>query len=678
MIDTLTIETAATLAQRDSDALLSDRVIDFAAALDEVGFERLRKRLSDGYVTTKDLQAFVRSVKARTKTRRAASRPTRAATRAELPSVMITTDEGATNDSAIDALARLPGLYCRMGSLVRVVELTRRRPGESEPHNVTEIRTVTDPHLRELMSRSARWSEVKEDPNGGETVSAAHPPDWSVKAIQARHVWEPIAPLYHLAESPTLLHDGRVIQDPGYDARSGVLCVSKIQPRILDAPTRADAQEAATVLLELVSQVPFEGPAARSAFIAALLTPIARWAFKDQAPLFFFDANKAGVGKGLLVKIISGIALGRPCDQGVQTDDEDEDRKFITSKVLTAQPIVFIDECNKPFGSGPIQGVLTEGVWSPRLLGTNESPSYDVFITWFAAGNNVQLKSDDITRRTCMIRIVTDLENPAERDGYKIDNMAAHIKEHRSELFGACLTMLRAWLAADINPRTLDGWGGRWGSFDDWDRVVRGAIVFAGLADPIACKATATAPAVKEGLAELVEGMEQAITLAAGAASEASIGAVHRLLEENDTNRIDARGYGAGVTPPAVNLVLLRRGVNSLAPHLKGKTPSLAQLSAIVSRNKAQAAEIGGVRKWLQHRHSGGGLWRVVPVEAPAVQEQALAIPTLTRAERAALVVCPTCGARRGGWSGLCDVCPACLGCRADGRACDCAEPPAT
>jgi hypothetical protein len=621
----LTVDSAAALTRADPEALLSDRVLDYAAALDEVSLERLRKRLSDGYVSTKDLQGFIRAVKVRIKELRAAGRVYKSPDRSELPQVVITTDEGAVNDQAITALSKLPCMYSRMGSIVRVVESKRRRPGVAEPYSVTEIRTVSDPHLRELMSRSARWSEAKEDPHGGEVVVAAHPPDWSVKAIQARHTWDEFAPLYHLAESPTLLHDNRVIQEAAYDDASGILCVSKISVDVLANPTREDAQRAAAKLLDLVSEVPFENDAHRSSFLAALLTPIGRWAFKGQTPLFMFDANKEGSGKGFLVNLISGIALGRPCDQTVQTADEEEERKFFTSKVLTAQPIVFIDECDKPFGSGPLQSIITSGTWAPRLLGTNESPSYDAYMVLLAAGNNVQFKSGDITRRTCMIRIVTDLDNPAERVGFKIADMGAHVETHRAELFEAALTMLRAWLLSGLNANELEGWGGTWGSFDDWDRVIRGAIVFAGLADPIACKATATAPAIKEGLVDLVTGFEEAC-VAASKTGEATVAEVHVLLEVNDALRKEARGYGAGVTPPSPNFPALRRGINSMAPHLKGNTPSGAQLAIIIGRNKAQPALVGGVRKWIQQRHGrDGNYWRVDVIQAAPAEPVAYA-----------------------------------------------------
>lgn len=604
------VDDIAESIRHQPDALLSDGVLGAAASLDDVGFERLRKRLSDGYLGTSDLQAFVRAVKAR-KTSDRKARQAAQGSDERRPQIVITVDEGAVNEQAAHALARLPGLYTRMGTIVRLATSKRRKPGESEPYEVTEIREVTEPLLREYCARAATWVEPKEDPTGGPPLPVpAHPPDWSVKAVKALGGEGSLLPLYHVAESPVMLPDGRVIQEPGYDARTGILCITKIAVDVPTKPTQEDSAAAGAMLISLVEQVPFEDAAHRSAWISALLTVVGRWAFKGQCPLYMLDANRPGTGKDFLVSIISGIALGRPCDMSTQTADEEEEKKFITSKVLTAQPMVLINEVDKPFGSGPLQGVLTSGVWAPRLLGTNDSPSYTAYIVWFAAGNNVQLKSPDIERRTCFIRVVTPLDNPAERTGFKIEDMEAHVAANRAELFRCALIMLRAWLTIGMEPTALDGWGGRWGGFNDWDRVIRGAVVFAGLADPIGAKATRTAPTAREGMADLVLGLEEAIA-AIGEGGEASTAAVHSALVENDADRKESRGYGPGVSAPAVRFATFRKGIASLMPRLKGGTPSGQELGTLLGRSQEQPVPSPGGRKWIRRRHSNGILWRV-------------------------------------------------------------------
>ncbi len=623
--DIRTVETTITEVRAAPDALLSDAVLDFACSLDEVTFQRLKMTLS-AVAKTAHLHGFVAAVKARAKERKVAqSSEQRPAHRADdRPQIVITIEEGAVNDQAAEALRRIPGLYSRMGELVRVIESKRRRPGEDAPYEVMDIKLVTEPLLREWFTRCARW--LIEDPPGSTIMVPAHPPEWSSKQVYAWKSWPTVKPLYHLSEYPVLLHDGRVIQRPGYDMATGILCTSKIEVDVPATLTREDAANASAILLGLVSQVPFDNAAHRSAWLAALLTVVARWAFRGQCPLFMFDANKEGTGKGFLVDIISGIVLGRPCDFFVQTADEDEERKRITSKVLTAQPLVLIDEVDKPFGSGAIQGLLTTGVWSDRLLGGNEAPSHDAYIVWFGAGNNVQMKSGDIARRTCFVRIVTALDNPAERTGFDIDDMDSHVAKHRGELFRAALIMLRAWLLSGVKVTELEGWGGRWGSFDDWDRVVRGAIVYAGLTDPKGAKATAVAPTTKEGMVDLVLGLEEAAA-SIGLLGEIGSSAICDAMADNDTLRKDARQYGSSMPMPPITFQRLRKGIHSLLPHLKGNTPSGHQFGVLLGKSQAQAVHdpSGGKRKWIKYRHvETGGLWRVDAVgDVPAIDDDA-------------------------------------------------------
>lgn len=613
----MTAPTLDIIAERigtDPAALLSDEVLGWGCALDDVSLERLRKRLSET-VKARDLQAFVRAIKARRNEQKEERKRERNQPD-NRPQIVITVDEGHVNDQAAEALGDIPGLYSRMGEIVRVVEVKRRLPGEETLYTSNEIRIVSEPLLREMFARCARWIEPAEDPGDGALAKPAHPPEWSVKAVKARHDWPNLAPLYHVAESPLLITGGRIIARRGYDPCMGILCETKICVEVQSDPAHDEAKAAAAKLMELVSQVPFESEAHRSAWLAALLTPIARWAFKGCCPLFMFDANREGTGKGFLIGIIGGIVLGRIIDTTTQTADEDEERKFITSKVLTAQPIVLIDECDKPFGSGPLQGVLTTGMWAPRLLGTNDSPSYPASIVWFAAGNNVQLKSGDIARRTCFVRIVTSLDNPAERVGFKIEDMDAHVIEHRAELFSAALTLLRAWIQTGIVASSLKGWGGRWGGFNNWDQVVRGAIVWAGYADPIEAKATRAGTALREGVSDIVLGLEEAIAKH-GEHGEISAATLATVLADDDANRKAMPGWSA----PAPAFAMFRRGIAAAAPHLKGQTPNVNQLGIWLGKTKAQPVPSPTGRKWIRSRNCSGLLWRVelVPAEATPV-----------------------------------------------------------
>jgi hypothetical protein len=73
------------------------------------------------------------------------------------------------------------------------------------------------------------------------------------------------------------------------------------------------------------------------------------------------------------------------------------------------------------------------------------------------------------------------LEQPEHRTGLKYDPLLQHVHKERPKLASAVLTVLRAYFAAGCPDQHLSAWG----SFEQWSRVVRGALVWAGMPDPI-------------------------------------------------------------------------------------------------------------------------------------------------------------------------------------------------
>jgi hypothetical protein len=609
-------------------------VIEFAVTLSDLDFARMKQKLSVAKIRAVE---FVSAVAARRKAAAAVRRSRGIDPDDGRPEIMITVEEGDVNANAVAALAQQENIYQRAGELVRVIEASRRKPGE-EARTVADVRIITEPLLRELLARAARWSEW----NAQGDKKPSHPPDWCVRAVRVWHSWPDVPPLYHVAEAPVLFENGRVLQAVGYDHESGILCRTKFQVELPRGPEwntkapnvehlRSVASFAAAELLELVSEFPFENDEHRSAWLAALLTAVGRWAFSGQAPMFAFDANKEGIGKGLLAWIIAQITLGRGCDLLVQTADEEEERKRITSKIISAQPIVLIDECDKPFGSPALQALLTTGTWSDRLLGSNDSPSFDVSTVWFAAGNNFQFKSNDIRRRTCLVRLVTREDRPEQRTGFKIANMDSFVAEHRPTLFRSALLVLRAWLCSGLKAAELDGWGGTWGLAGTWDQVVRGAIVFAGLPDPIATKATSVEPVARDGMLELIVGLSEAVA-EIGTGGEITTAILHNALTDNDDDRKMPRAIGEQVVQ--VRFATLRKGLHSLLPQLRGATPSGEQFGKLLGKCKQQGVVVGetealpGVRRWIASRWSHGAMhWRVEDVDAATVADPAEDFP---------------------------------------------------
>jgi hypothetical protein len=274
--------------------------------------------------------------------------------------------------------------------------------------------------------------------------------------------------------------DGGILLKPGYDKDSGLLLhAGELRFQVPDNPSRDDAIRARDKLLEVVEDFPFEKPVHRGAWMAALLTPLARFAFAGPTPLFLADANVRASGKGLLLNVIAKIITGQRFTIATYTDDENELRKRITALAVGGDRLVLFDNVVGNLGNGVLDAALTADSWSDRLLGMNKMYHGPLYCTWYATGNNVAI-SGDTPRRCCPIRLESSLERPEDRGDFRHPNLLAWVGEKRSELLSAALTILRAYCAAGKPDQNLPAWG----SFEGWSALVRSAVVWVGLPDP--------------------------------------------------------------------------------------------------------------------------------------------------------------------------------------------------
>jgi hypothetical protein len=395
------------------------------------------------------------------------------------PKIIITTEERQVNAEAVSALARDPDIYQRGGQLVRVVrDVSPAAKGIRRPL-APRIENLPLPLLRECLAASALWVATRET-KGGIVQQRARPPAWCVAAVQAHGEWPGIRHLEAVLDCPVLRPDGTILSQPGYDSETGLLLEpAATLPEIPDEPTRDEAVAAADELLEVVADFPFERDVHRAAYVAALLTPLARFAFSGPAPLFLADSNVRGAGKGLLLDTISRIATGERFTIATYTDDQDELRKRITSLVLGGDRLVLFDNLEGKFGGAVLDAALTATAWKDRLLGVNRMAEAPMYMTWYATGNNVSVGADT-ARRICHVRLESPDERPEERQGFRHRDLLAWVGQSRARLLRAALIILRAYCAAGRPDQDLPAWG----SFEGWSGLVRSAVVWVGLPDP--------------------------------------------------------------------------------------------------------------------------------------------------------------------------------------------------
>lgn len=393
--------------------------------------------------------------------------------------ILVSSNEAVVNDAAIQALASDEQLYQRGGRLVHVAR-GESRDGIDRPKDAPRVLPIPLAGLRERLTRVIRFAKTVK----GE-LKPAHPPMWCYEAIAARGEWPGIRLLSGAITAPVLRPDGSVLCIPGYDSQTGLLFVSQgIAFPVVEHSSHDDAILAANSLLEIVADFPFASPEHRAAWLAYLLTSLARFAFYGPAPLFLIDANVRGSGKSLLSDVVAIIVTGRDMPRMANPKDDDEARKRITALAIAGDTLVLIDNIYGGLGCPALDAALTATTWKDRILGRSEAVELPLNVTWCATGNNVILHADT-SRRVVHIRLDSPLENPEQREGFRHVDLRAYVRENRPILLAHALTILSAYCRAGRPKQHLPAWG----SFEGWSDLIRQSLVWCGLPDPGATRA---------------------------------------------------------------------------------------------------------------------------------------------------------------------------------------------
>lgn len=409
-----------------------------------------------------------------------------------LPEVLMAPDEHRVVDEVIEALASEPSLYQRGGMLVRVMPIDG---------GGMRIDPLPGPALRGMITR--RVSLVTE---GKEGTTPAHPREWLVNQVYSRGVWQGIRELEGIRNGPVLRPDGTIFAEAGYDRATGILYrASGLEFSIPANPSRRDAEQAVAVLLEVFADFPFASEQHRAAALAMVLTPLARTAYIGPSPLFLIDSNVRGSGKTLMARAAALIATGEEIAVSSYTGEE-EFRKFVTSTLMSGEPMVLLDNLNGMIGSPTLDRLMTAVRWRDRLLGTNGMADVAAKAVWMASGNNVLMMADT-SRRIIHVRLRSPLERPENREGFQHPDLIGWVREHRAVLYSAGMVVLSASIRSGEQPSSMRPFG----SYESWSSIVRNAVRWVGLPDPLGDENDVpmlTDPS-SESLARLLEGLEQ-------------------------------------------------------------------------------------------------------------------------------------------------------------------------
>jgi putative DNA primase/helicase len=383
-------------------------------------------------------------------------------------------------DDAIPFVAASDLIYQRSGRLVKVAYTRGIRDGIIREDECPIIMNVTRGYLIEVLSRCIYW--MKYDGRSQKLVGC-EPPQAVVAAFLDRGEWPDIPILRGVSTIPILRDSGSVCMKQGYDEQSEYFhapTVDKLSPDW--SFDQEGASECCKEILDWVSDFPFAEECHRSAWLAAVLTGVSIPIIDGPTPLTLIDANAPGTGKSLLVDVASVISTGMSAARSPDVRDEEELRKRITSHLMAGDRLCMIDNVRggSKIGWPALDALLTSETWSDRELGKSGVVRLPAKTQWFVTGNNLAVGTD-IARRTLRVRLEASVERPELRSGFKHDPLLREIRRMRRDLMSKALLVVRSYIYAgrpDVGVKPL-------GSFESWSVIVRNAIIWAGLADPV-------------------------------------------------------------------------------------------------------------------------------------------------------------------------------------------------
>jgi len=374
-------------------------------------------------------------------------------------------------DEIIAIIRRRGELYQRSGELLQVIG--------SQTTQMDEAR------LSYYLGRSIRFLKPHQVKEGQFEWLPTDVPAQIVKEVLAKREWG-LRELTGVISGPTLRPDGSVLYKPGYDAATRLLLVEGNYPLIPQSPTEGQLDRAWETVWRPFSEFPFASRFDRGVMVAAILTALTRHLYPT-APAFSFEAPAAGSGKTKLGMCLQALAGMQPTATP-KCGDDDEMRKMLASVLRAGSPVLLLDNIDGEFVSRTLEALLTSPTFETRKLGSNDMLTLSSAITVALSGNNMSL-GGDLFRRALRCRIDPKTERPECRSFLR--EPVKHCIERRQEIVAAALTLMSNFIAAGC-PRDPSA-GGRLGSFDQWDELVRQCVLWlnregiAELGDPIHC-----------------------------------------------------------------------------------------------------------------------------------------------------------------------------------------------
>lgn len=375
------------------------------------------------------------------------------------------------------------------------------------------VRSDKDGHYEEMTpAKFVTWIEKHVscyEGDAGEDGQGGIPCSINAKIAQAVLASEqfrdalPQVRRFHAVREPVFEKQGAIrLLRTGYDEQTGTLTARGSVQYSLDM----SLETARNTLNGLMAEFPFVNPEQGKAMqVAAMLTAYGMGLLSDTCviPIFLYNSNDVGAGKGLLVTLALAPVEGQVANTSpVSTEAEMEKRLFATAR--SGDRFLVLDNMEVEIKSKSLVMFITSSVYKGRVLGSSKNEAIPKKVATFITGNNLVV-NPDVRRRSLVIECLVRQIRPETRQiQHPLD--AQGIMAQRPQILSALYALIREWVAANKPAPTRTH-----PSFVEWSSVIAGMVEHAGFRCPIpaADQATDLDPRTAD-IERLVERMHEA------------------------------------------------------------------------------------------------------------------------------------------------------------------------
>jgi hypothetical protein len=372
-----------------------------------------------------------------------------------------------------------PTVFQKDGRLVRIIKKSNGS------------RTIQEIHYEELFNAITYRVNYFKTPTQKQQMEymTAHmgqqmdnipisPPKEIVTNILSRSDLRGIPELVGIVTCPIIdLTTGGIRTDSHYDSTSQMYYgnMGLVIPPIPETPTKEQVDAAIHTIKETIIDFPFVDEVSRTNTIAMIITTVIRPSIVGNIPIFLIDKPAPGTGAGLLCDSVAIIVTGGLARVTTLTKGgEEEWKKVIVSVLRSGDLLSIVDNIEDKVNLPSLASVVTCGLYSDRLLRTNDMFTAPHRQTWILNGNNVEL-GGDIARRVVGIRMNANLEQPwLRKENCFSHNQIPYITQTRGEILAAIYTIVRSWVQA--GSHIADDKIPPMGSFEAWRNIMGGIM----------------------------------------------------------------------------------------------------------------------------------------------------------------------------------------------------------